>query len=286
MDCRRFERCLTGLLFGTLEHAEHRACLEHAAACDACRELLELAEQGARPDDPESMIREILEQTSGEPCARCRELLPAVVDDELSPAERFLVERHAARCGECAATLHALRELEGALPGLRDLCPDPRFVADVMKATVPWPRRARRRATRTFGSWLRRPRFAMEAAFTVVVLCTVVFQATGVPLAALPAHAAQIVDPDVVFVMDVGEIVVGLGARLQAVAEWLEIAILEPLLAFTTNVLDVWRDAVQTAWSSLSTTFGTICDELASLLTNVEPSSEGSAAQGQTGERA
>ena len=289
MDCRRFELCFADLLAGNLGRDEREACIEHAAVCGPCGELLELAEMGdqqGQAAEPELLVRGVLEQTSGQPCARVRQLLPAAVDGELEQGDQFLVERHARGCEECAATLGALREMQRVLPTLRDLQPDRRFVADVMRATVPWPIRLRRRVSRAVGSWLHRPRCAAEAAFTVVVVCLLLVQATGIPLAALPGQAAELLEaPKLGFGIEIDAVVAVAVDGVRRVAQWVGHHLIEPVVALVQRAWEFWSDGLQEAWTSFSNTLRTTWESVASLLTNAETDSSGAGAadRGQNG---
>jgi hypothetical protein len=58
-------------------------------------------------------------------CERIEELLSAFLEDELSPAERAVVESHLAACPECSALLAGLARTQQALADFPELDPSP-----------------------------------------------------------------------------------------------------------------------------------------------------------------
>jgi hypothetical protein len=54
-------------------------------------------------------------------CERIEELLSAFLEDELSPAEKALVEAHLAGCPECSSLLGVLRRAQQALTGFPEI---------------------------------------------------------------------------------------------------------------------------------------------------------------------
>ncbi|HKZ04534.1 MAG TPA: zf-HC2 domain-containing protein, partial [Methylomirabilota bacterium] len=80
-------------------------------------------------------------------CAENRELHSALLDGELTAAERTTVEGHLAGCAECSAELERLARMLGVLHALPDARASIGFVDRVLAATrpVPWYRRLSRR---------------------------------------------------------------------------------------------------------------------------------------------
>jgi anti-sigma factor RsiW len=139
----------------------------------------------------ESLTQAILARTSGSGCATARERLCDLVDDQLAPFDRSLVELHLGHCRACAALAASLAEATSALPSFVDLAPRTSVVGDVLRAT------SRRRRRPTFGERLsalvaraaERPRFSLEVAYVLTVLLLV---ALGNPVAAFKEASVRV----------------------------------------------------------------------------------------------
>src|SRR5580658_260840 len=108
-------------------------------------------------------------------CADFEELLSDYLDGQLSPAQRSLVDEHAAGCAGCAELMQdatsALRLLE-RVPRV-DVPPDlvTRIVYQVPSGRVREPYERRSWLGGLFSEWLRpllQPRFAMGMAMTII----------------------------------------------------------------------------------------------------------------------
>lgn len=204
MDCHDFEARFEAYLDGGLPAAERAACATHAAGCASCRELLELAgppvaagAAGAFDD----LVAPVLERTSGSACGRAGGLLAsrwgggAAGDDVLGPLDRELLELHLASCESCRGLAQALAALARDLPALASVRPDPAFVDDVLAATRPAGVRWRRLAAAWSGhwaAWVRRPRFALEAAFVLTLVFLPVVTSSATPLAPVAETAREL----------------------------------------------------------------------------------------------
>jgi anti-sigma factor RsiW len=62
-------------------------------------------------------------------CERIEELLSALLDGELSPAEKALVESHLADCPDCTSLLNILRRAQQVLTGFPEVEVSPRLQA-------------------------------------------------------------------------------------------------------------------------------------------------------------
>ncbi|MEE8246042.1 MAG: zf-HC2 domain-containing protein [Alphaproteobacteria bacterium] len=195
MDCYELEDRLEALLDGELTDAERRRCARHLEKCRRCRELVEPLAVAAEP--PADLVGSVLARTSGATCGRAHALLCDLEDGALTATERELVGRHLESCGDCRALAAVLARLSVDLPRLAELAPDRRFVEDVLSATLPYPVLLRRWWSRTWPQWLRRPRFASEAAFVATMVLVLVFATPDSPLEALPAKALELtrIDP-------------------------------------------------------------------------------------------
>lgn len=151
-----------------------------------------------RPLDTEleALLAGVLAKTTGPVCGRAHELLP---DDELPETDRRLLSLHLEGCAGCRALAAALAALAEDLPALAEVSPEPGFVEGVLGRTsraapaVPVPERWARRLSaspaalagawrRAWPVWVRRPRFAWEAAFVLTLVLSPVFAAAGAPL--------------------------------------------------------------------------------------------------------
>ena len=192
MDCRHFERALDDLSQGLLEAGERLACERHAASCGPCGELLALATLAAAEAAPPELVAAVLAETSGAPCARSERLLPELADGALAGEERVLLAAHLEGCTECAALARTLSALTRTLPRLAEVRPDPGFVDQVLRRTLPIDVQLRRWWRRTWPRWLRRPRFASEAAYVALLALVLIFATPGSPLAAVPERALAV----------------------------------------------------------------------------------------------
>jgi predicted anti-sigma-YlaC factor YlaD len=187
MDCRDFEDRLEALLDGALDEHERRCCERHLAACGRCRELAETLAAAAPP--PDDLLGAVLARTSGPACASAESRLCAWLDGELAGADRELMGAHLESCADCRALAAAMTRLAAELPWLAELRPDPGFVAAVLAATLPVQVRLRRWWAAVWPRWVRRPRFASEAAFIATMVLVLVFATPGSPLEAVPTKA-------------------------------------------------------------------------------------------------
>ena len=169
----------------------------------------------------EALLAGVLERTSGPACRRAEALLASAPgsgqpvaegtggapDEELPAVDRELLELHLAGCAECRALAAVLAELARDLPRLAEVRPDPGFADDVLAASLPaavrWRRRRRawsltwgrawsRAWSETWPRWVRRPRFAWEAAFALTLVALPIFAAPEAPLHEVPERAIEI----------------------------------------------------------------------------------------------
>ncbi len=195
MDCRELEMRLEALLDGALAPAEAAACRAHAAGCPVCRDLLELAGHAGAAraiEDSVDLAAQVLARTSGSACGRARELLPARIDGGLAGADGELVDLHLETCHDCRDLARTLVALRVDLPTMASLRPDEHFTRDVLAATLPVATRLRRWWRETWPTWLRRPRFAWEAAYVATLILILLVTLPGSPAAALPSKALEI----------------------------------------------------------------------------------------------
>ncbi len=238
MSCRDLELHLEGLLAGTFSAAEARRCAEHLAGCAPCRDLLELARlgdaavatlAGPTPDLAPAMVARSGvgfgdrhgggEGAGGGACRRAHELLTAGIDEPLADIDRELLGGHLAACGDCRALHGVLLELARDLPRLAEVQPDPRFVAEVLRRTLPFEVQIRRWWDALWPQLWHRPRFASEVAYVGVVALALVFATPGSPLAAVPSGALAIAQEPPLPRLELPEVAVDWSTELRATAD-------------------------------------------------------------------
>jgi len=162
----------------------------HAADCGECSELLVLAtlpvESGL---DSVGFVDSVVARTSGAACERSAPRLAELVDGSLEPGDRALILGHVDGCANCRGLVATLAALAIELPRLAHVRPDEDFVNDVLRRTLPVHVQLRRWWKRTWPRWLRRPRFATEAAYVGLLVLVLVFATPGSPLEAVPRRA-------------------------------------------------------------------------------------------------
>lgn len=194
MDCRELENRLEALLDSELDDRERDRCARHLEGCPRCRELVEPLAVTAAP--PEDLVGAVLARTSGSACGRAHALLGDWLDGELAATDHLLMAAHLHGCGDCRALAAAMTRLSAELPLLAELRPDPGFVDAVLAATLPARVRLRRWWAGVWPQWVRRPRFASEAAFVATMVLVLIFATPGSPLAALPTKALELARTD------------------------------------------------------------------------------------------
>ena len=262
MDCRELEDRLEALLDDELSEHERRRCARHVEECQSCRELAEPLAVAAEP--PADLVSAVLAQTSGSACRRAEGLLCDLLDGELTGADLELMAAHHDSCRDCRALAAAMTRLTADLPRLAELRPDPGFVAAVLAATLPLSVRLRRRWTAVWPHWVRRPRFASEAAFVATMALVLIFATPGSPLEAVPTQALVLTRTDP-------------GAQLEAPMAALEerfaVQVKQPLSArYAEGEAEVraWAEAAEakgrTVAGKVAAWLGTSRDLIASLL--------------------
>lgn len=199
MNCLEFEAQMESLLDGTLEPSKRTGCLEHAARCASCGELLTAvggAFQYSEEISTPSLVEGVIERTIGSACGQAREQLPALVDQELPSADRQLIELHLSSCASCSQLATTLSMLRRELPRLAEVPLDDRFTHRVLAATLAPRVRFRRWWLSHWSAWVHRPRFAMEAAYVGLLLVMLVLGAFSTPVAALPQKGIELVQPE------------------------------------------------------------------------------------------
>ncbi len=188
MDCKEFERRLDARLDGVSSGELDPAARSHADACLRCRELEvllrpeELTDGGAVPVD---VVAGVLERTTGPSCGAALEAIAASLEGTLDSSASARLEGHLGRCPRCGAIARVAASLAGELPELAETDPGPGFVDAVMRRTLPFSSRLRRRwvpwLDRIRGFALR-PRFPVESAYAGALLAVAALALAGIPL--------------------------------------------------------------------------------------------------------
>ncbi|MBP9145977.1 MAG: zf-HC2 domain-containing protein [Thermoanaerobaculia bacterium] len=276
MSCHDLELHLEGLLAGTLPAAEARRCAEHLAGCALCRDLLELARLGdaaaaATAAPAPDLAPAVLAQSgiqgesgAGRACGRAHELLAAEIDEPLAEIDRDLLHGHLAACGDCRALHAVLLELARDLPRLAEVRPDPAFVAEVLRRTLPFEVQIRRWWDALWPQLWHRPRFASEVAYVGVVALALVFATPGSPLAAVPSGALAIAQEPPLPRLALPE--VALAPRLAAAKRALRASPAAEVAADWSTQLRATADDAGKLMIEVRTHVGTFWDDTASLL--------------------
>ena len=191
MSCREFETGIDAFLRGWLGADDARALERHAAECDACSELLELAHLPV--EDPPGLAALVLGRTSGTACRKAEERLPDFVDGALpADGDRELLAEHLEHCVSCSGLATELEWLAVELPRLAIVRPGKSLVEGVLRRTLPASVLLRRWWAATWPCWIRRPRFASELAYVVTLFLVLLFGTPVSPFQAMPGRAVEL----------------------------------------------------------------------------------------------
>ena len=172
-DCLWFCRSLRAFADGRLASDQNRRAEDHLVHCEACLEKWTQS-LGVLPDLTEA----ILAETHMDPCSRAERLLSQARDLPLPSEEEALLSVHLQHCVGCGQLEAVLGSLSPELRDMAFLEPDPYFTRDVLRrigaisTTLGW-------RARFHGFWVqlvRRPRFAMEAAYVLTLFLALVLQ--------------------------------------------------------------------------------------------------------------
>jgi anti-sigma factor RsiW len=284
MDCRELEDRLEALLDGELDELESRRCARHLETCPSCRELAEPLTVASAP--PEDLVDAVLASTSGSPCGRSQSLLCEWLDGETAAADGELMAAHLDTCADCRSLAAAMTRLAAELPELAELRPDPGFVEAVLAATLPVRVRLRRWWAAVWPQWVRRPRFASEAAFVATMALVIVFATPGSPLEAVPTKALVLArtDPAARLEAPVAQLEARLEAPVAALGDHFTTQVKEPISARyargETRVRS-WAKAAEArgraVTEDLAAWLGTSRERLASLLESADEKASDSA---------
>ncbi len=270
MDCLEFERQLEALSEGRLPAAREAACRRHARSCVACGDLLSLLflrVPGAKDAVPD-LVPSVLERTVGSACRQAREQLCEHVDGEQRRAERELVELHLSGCRECRALAAVLVRLAEELPSLAEREADPRFVRDVLAATLPVPVQLRRWWRRAWPTMVRRPRFALEGAYVGLLVLILVFASAGASVEAMPQRAIELTRNQLTRSQPAlwNGVVAELGERVESTVAAVRASDAVSKLGEKRAATEAKAGAVQELWGRAQAKLGTLWEEAASLL--------------------
>ena len=198
MDCDLFVQRLDALLAGTLGAEARRALAAHRGGCERCGRLwLAVQEEAAEaPAAGNAFVSTVLERTSGAPCGRAQELLPAWVDGTLAADDAHLIGMHLLHCSSCAALTATLAALRLELPTLAETEPGPEFTRSVLASTQGLRRRPAARWLETWQHLVLRPRFALEFATAACVLLMLLCALPFSPFRPLPQQALAFIRLD------------------------------------------------------------------------------------------
>ena len=142
--------------------------------------------------------------------------------------------------------------------------PDPAFVAEVLRRTLPFEVQIRRWWDTLWPQLWHRPRFASEVAYVGVVALALVFATPGSPLAAVPSEALAIAQEPPLPRLDLPE--VALAPRLAAAKRALRASPAAEVAADWSTQLRSTADDAGELMIEVRTHMGTFWDDAASLL--------------------
>lgn len=192
MRCTEFSQLLPDLLRGTLPQAMRDACDAHLLECAICLECLADASAGHwQHQDANVMLDSIVQSTTPELCATSAYLLCDSLDGTLSAEQSVLLSSHLDGCKACQALQVSLLAVSAQLPLLAEKQPPDALLARIFLSTThqsPLATGFLQRALKHIEAVLLRPRFALEAAFSVTLVWTLLF---GVPASILDTAFAE-----------------------------------------------------------------------------------------------
>ncbi len=231
--CQDFEAALDVYLDGRFEAESVTALERHAGGCAACAELFALASHESA-EVPFELKAGVLSQTVGSDCQRVKLQIARAAEPEtradLDAGGLRRIEEHVKACPGCAAFRARLEDFLRELPDLAELAPVPSLAPEVLRATLPWDLRLRRRWQELRGRWLARPRLASELAFAATLVLVLLASLPGSPLAAMsstaltavgtnPIEALESVRLETLAKVEEGELAVEFSSRAGRVAE-------------------------------------------------------------------
>lgn len=142
----------------------------------------------------------------------CRDLelrLEELLAEHLPEDEARRSAEHLAGCAGCRDLVELAR--------LAEVPPDPGFVAEVLRITLPFDVQIRRWWDALWPQLWHRPRFASEAAYAGLVVLVLVFATPGSPLASVPSGALAISQEPLLPRLELPAVAV---APAEAAADW------------------------------------------------------------------
>jgi len=257
MDCAEFEARLFDYREGERAPSDVDRMHEHLLTCANCRYLDSLVrgeDQQNAAELPHDFAAGVVARTSGRPCERAQLLLASSGD--ATSDEQWLVEQHLRSCPECSAVARSLARLQLDLPMLAEADPGPGFVQSVIAATSgirSEPKASKRAGPQHFIERLvRRPRIALEGAFTVAMAVSIVFGSTSLSFAELPLRAGAEAwragaDAMRTVAASVAEMKAGAVTRADRIAR----AASADAIEMGSTVSDSARDLARNAWDDL-----------------------------------
>ncbi len=205
MHCDQFKHYLLPLLRDELDATRRDACEGHLERCESCLVLWQsaLSEMTPAAEELESrrLTARILQGGGLEPCQYSEELLCEFTDGELEARDQSYLLRHLADCDACSELAVALRALTPALAeeshkeSARDLTAA--ILQRTSRAPRPtglsawWPQLAPVESLQRF---LARPRFALEASFSLTLAWVLLFGVPSGSSVAMEAETWDVID--------------------------------------------------------------------------------------------
>ena len=192
MRCAEFNQLLPDLLRGSLPQALRDACDAHLLECAICLECLADASAGQwQHQDVTAMLDSIVQSTIPDLCATSAYLLCDSLDGTLSTEQSLLLSSHLDSCKACQSLQASLLTVSAQLPQMAQRQPPAALLARILLSTthqLPVAAGFLQRVHKQLEAVLLRPRFALEAAFSVTLVWTLLF---GVPASILDTAFAE-----------------------------------------------------------------------------------------------
>ena len=235
MRCAEFRQLLPDLLRGGVLPAMHAACEAHLLECASCLESLAEASAGQwQHQDATAMLESIMQSISSEVCATSACLLCDSMDGTLNAEQSVLLLSHLEHCKVCQQLQRSLLALSADLPLLAQQQPPDALLATVLRSTtqkLPVSTSFLQRSLRQLDAVILRPRIALEAAFSITLVWTLI---VGIPVATFDTVFAE--QPALVQRLELPQVLSRAQAGLEQELVDLSSGITRPLMAMESQL--------------------------------------------------
>lgn len=226
MLCIEFLKQLPTFAADELSAGMRQRCEEHLGGCEECLELwlnrIDADNKLLPAAAAQSLTTNILQNTASNPCQTCEEILCEFVDGKIDQTQQHYLLLHLESCEDCRSISEALSGLAADLPLLAAVTPPVNMTGIILRNTLSWRQRINLYTnfpTFNFQNLVRRPRFSLEASFTITLMWMTIF---GVPTSlSIVAEAEQLVPVDVLQVQQsLASVQVDIGQKIDNIPNW------------------------------------------------------------------